>query len=155
MLDRSTSLDLRLYDASCLNSTSHFNEVVAFTQGYLAANPYYSISDLDDYMNQNFGFYTSGEFTPVSDSLQISIAEYDSGSMDTMVVKVVYQNEYETLCSGDGRVAVWLSEPIPTGPTSGVSISVVCGNNARLILALSVAPGLKSLSRLQQRFVSV
>ena len=123
-LDRSTSLNLRLYDASCLDSTSSFDGVVSSTQGYLAIHPQYSISDLDNYMNQNFGLYTSGEFTSVSDSIRISITEYYSGGLDTMVVKVVYQNEYEeTLFSGDGGVVVWLSEPFPTGPTSGVSIS--------------------------------
>lgn len=137
MLDRSTSLNLRLYDASCLNTTDYFNEVVASTQGYLAARLRYSINDLDTYINENFNLYTSGNLATVGDdSVEIHITNGDTGGTDTLDVQVVYQDLHQqTLCDNE-RVSVWVADPYSLGPTSGVSISWVCDNDAQLILAL-------------------
>jgi hypothetical protein len=140
MLYRSDAYDLRLYDASCLNSTSYFDQVIAQTLTFVVNNPDADNTALDAYILDNFGLSFSGQADSLnSATIEIQIIEQNTGTSDTVDVTFVpgsQSNQGETLLSEDGTITIFINDPNPSPPTSSVSIYWVCDNGAQLTLAL-------------------
>jgi hypothetical protein len=122
VLNRSDAYNLRLYDASCLNSTSYFNQVMAQTLTFLVDNPNADSSALDAYILDNFGLSFSGQADSLnSTTIEIQIIEQKTGNSDTVDVTVVpgsQTNQGETLLSEDGTITVFINDPSISSPTS-------------------------------------
>jgi hypothetical protein len=123
MLDRSTSISFRLYDASCLNGTEYLDEAIAVTLDYSEQNPGISNSNLDVYIHDKYSLEFSGTAHSTSNiTIEIQIQEPNSETIDVSVVQGTQNDHGETLTNEDVTVEIILNNPSPSPPSSSVSI---------------------------------
>jgi hypothetical protein len=134
VLDRSDSIDidLRLYDASCLNGTDYFDEVINVSLDYFKENPGVSNSNLDAYIKETFSLNFSGQAQSTSSTaIEIQISESSSSeTIDVSVVQGTQTDQGATLTNEDVTVEVIINNPNLSPPScatgsDGVGLSVV------------------------------
>jgi hypothetical protein len=137
LLVRSTSFYLELYDASCLDSTSHLDAINAAVQDYVTD---LSVSSLNEYIKETYNLDNSGQFIVNHDNkIELSISEDNlkGGNQTTVDLGLTSEDKgWAKLTSSDGGYQVLFVEAYTPVPTSSVSISWVCHNVVQLILAL-------------------
>ena len=136
ILDRSSTFNAQLYDASFVDSTDDLNADVSEIIDYSIANPTVSYSDLGVYIQDTYGFKPAGQAEDVDGvtTVEIQISDENTGQSDTLEVTVVPASQTAqgvTLTNEEGTATFIVTNSNPPA-AAPVSISWVCDNGAQL-----------------------